>query len=99
MPNIGFEENKLVRFTWDPYFGEKVIKVFDELYEEYMGEDAFYDSNIDVQEGGIHDLNLNCIKKIILRSIEKCGITVPKNVQIDKDDLKYYRNMINTHYH
>lgn len=99
MPNIEFEGRKLVRFTWDPYFGKKVEKVFDELYEEYMGEDAFYDDNIDVEEGNIHDLNLNCIRRIILRAVKKCGITVPKNVQINEDDLKYYRRMINMHYH
>lgn len=99
MTNIEFTDNVLDRFNWSPYIGRKLSEVFDELFDEYMGEDAFYDDNIVVGGRGIHDLSLDCIADIILRVVAKCGVQVPKGPVISTKDLIYYRHMVNAYYH
>jgi hypothetical protein len=90
--------NKLDRFKWFDELTPVIDLVFEELYEEYYGEDAFYDENMCNGATDCSDLDLECIEDIINRILLKFNVKLTQYIRISKKDLIYYKRYIISKY-
>lgn len=97
--HFSITNNKLDRFKWFDELEPVIDRIFEVLYDEYYGEDAFYDNNM--RAGGTErkDLDLDCIEDIILRILIRFDVEIQRPIYISEEDLVYYkRNIISKYF-